>query len=231
MKLVKQTVAQHTVEIIQEGIKTGTYPVGQALPGQRVLAKELGVGRQAIREAISALEGLGYLTVEAGRGMFVVEPEASGSRWRFASQYTIEDVYAVRTALESLSVQLIAVKVPLAKINCLDTLVNQLEAAVDDSDLPAMIKADSQFHRKLAELSGNPLLLEILDTFNMVMTESKNIAFLDTPETNHRSVVAEHRSIVVSLKAKDPEAASRDIKAHILNAQKRAHRVRRKNVL
>ena len=227
MKLVKPTAAQHAVNIILEGIQSGAYPVGQALPGQRVLAEELGVGRQAIREAISALEGLGYLHVEAGRGVFVVEPEAAGARWRFASQYTLDDVYAVRGALESLSVQLVAVTAPLAKIHSLDALVDQLETAVDRSDLPAMIRADSQFHRRLAELSGNPLLLEILDTFNMVMTETKNIAFLDTPETNHRSVVAEHRGIVASLKAKDPAAASRDILAHIVNAQKRAHRVRR----
>ncbi|MDY7573042.1 FadR/GntR family transcriptional regulator [Actimicrobium sp. CCI2.3] len=231
MKHAKQTATQRTVEIIQEGIKAGTYPVGQALPGQRVLAQELGVGRQAIREAISALEGLGFISVEAGRGTFVVQPDESEARWRFASQYTLEDVYAVRAALESLSVQLIAVKVPLKKINSLDTLVDQLEAAVDDGNLAAMSAADSQFHRKLAELSGNPLLLEILDTFNMVMTESKNIAFLDTSETNHRSVVAEHRGIVASLKKKDPEAASSDMKAHIVNAQKRAHRVRKKNAI
>lgn len=228
MKRLKQSAAQYALSTIQEGMKTGIYPLGQALPGQRVLAEELGVGRQAIREAISALEGLGCLSVQAGRGVFVVQASAANAHWRCASQYALEDVYAVRAVLESLSVQLVAVTAPLTKITGLDHLVDQLEAAVDRADLAAMTEADRQFHRKLAQLSGNALLLDMLDTFNAVITESKNIAFLDTPEHNHRCVVAEHRDIVTALKAKDAQAASHAMQAHIISAEQRAQRVRRK---
>jgi GntR family transcriptional repressor for pyruvate dehydrogenase complex len=228
MTKTNRTASQYAAEMIQQGIEKGLYPVGDALPGQRQLAEEMGVGRPAIREAISALEGLGLLTVQAGKGVFVTEPETFSGRWRFGSRYSLEDVYAVRASLESLSVQLITQQTGAVDLDSLDRLVDQLEVAVGQADLAAMATADRGFHRRLAELAGNPLLQEILDTFDMVITESKNIAFLDTSGKNHREVVAEHRAIIASLRARNAEAASRDIKQHILNAQNRAHRVRSK---
>lgn len=223
---MKKSATQHAVEIIQEGIQKGIYPIGEALPGQRQLAEEMGIGRPAIREAISALEGLGLLTVEPGRGVFVVDPESFSGRWRFASRYTLDDVYTVRASLESLAVQLTSQKASLAQINSLDDYVDQLDVAVKQADLPAMADADRAFHRRLAELSGNALLQEILDTFDMVISESKNIAFLDSSPKTPRAVVNEHKAIVTSLKKKNAGDAIRDIQNHILNAQKRAHRVR-----
>jgi GntR family transcriptional repressor for pyruvate dehydrogenase complex len=228
MLKIKRSAAQQVADNIQERIQQGVYPIGGALPGQRLLAEEMGVGRPAIREAISALEGLGMLTVEPGRGVFVADPASNAGGWRFASRYSLEDVYAVRATLESLSVQLAAQHASLAQINSLDTFVDDLEAAVNRGDLPAMATADRSFHRHLAELSGNPLLREMLDTFDTVITESKSIAFLDDSGKNHREVVAEHKAIVAALKAKDGEAASRSIKSHITNAENRAHRVHTK---
>src|SRR5690606_26397736 len=68
---MKKSAPQHAAEMIQQRIRNGDYAVGSALPGQRQLAEVLKVGRPAIREAISALEGLGIVEVQPGRGVFV----------------------------------------------------------------------------------------------------------------------------------------------------------------
>lgn len=227
MTEAKRSAAQQVMELIQDGITKGKYRIGEALPGQRQLAEEMGVSRTALREAISSLEGAGLLTVQPGKGVFVSKSTPDSPRWRYESRYSLDDVYTVRATLESLSAQLAAQNASRKEINSLDDLVQELADATDRQDLAAMAAADRQFHRRLAEISGNPLLHEMLDAFDAVITESKNFAFLDTSGKNHREVLAEHRDIVAALKMRDGDAACQCIRSHITNAHARAERVKK----
>lgn len=220
---MKQSATQHAAEIIQQRIRSGRYPVGEPLLGQRLLAEEFGVGRSAIREAISALEGIGLLQVEPGRGVFVRDPKTvQSARWRFAEQYSVENVYAVRASLESLSVLLATRRATLSEVKILERLTDKLATAVKSSDLLAMSAADRDFHRKLAEMSGNPLLLEMLDAFDVVITECKNLAFQDASAKHRTAPVLEHLQIIKAIKSGDANLACRKMKTHILHAQVRA---------
>jgi GntR family transcriptional repressor for pyruvate dehydrogenase complex len=220
---MKKSAPQRAAEAIQQRIRSGKYPVGESLPGQRLLAEQLGVGRPAIREAVSALEGLGMLQVEAGRGVFVRDPNAARvARWRFAKQYSLADVYTVRASLESLSALLATKRSTPAAVKVLDRLANKLASAVQSGDLLAMAAADRAFHRKLAEVSGNPLLMEILDVFDVVITEGRNLAFHDASSKHRNAPVLEHREIIEAIKSGDANAASKKMTTHILHAQSRA---------
>lgn len=53
--------------LLVERIIGGTYPPGNALPGERDLAKELGVARPALREALQRLERDGWLNIQQGK--------------------------------------------------------------------------------------------------------------------------------------------------------------------
>jgi len=64
-------------KMLQTKILSGEYPPGEALPGQRVLAAELGVSRSALREALSVLETLGLVDIRQARGVFVPDPKNS----------------------------------------------------------------------------------------------------------------------------------------------------------
>ena len=220
---MKKGAAQHAAEIIQKRIRSDEYPMGKSLPGQRTLAEELGVGRPAIREAISALECLGMLQVEPGRGVFVRDPQAVHStHWRFANQYSLDNVYSVRASLESLSVFLATQRATLAEIRMLELLTEKFQAAVKIADLLAMSAADRAFHRKLAEMSCNPLLLEMLDAFDVVINECRNLAFRDVTAKHRAAPVLEHRQIIEAIKSGDAIVASKKMNMHILQAQARA---------
>jgi GntR family transcriptional repressor for pyruvate dehydrogenase complex len=227
MQKVKKTAPLLAAEIIQQRIRTGAYPPDAALPGQRELAEQLGMGRPAIREAISALEGLGLLRVEPGRGVFVVAPGAPVTgRWRFETRYRLEDVYVVRAALESVSVLLATGRASASSLKELDKLVDRLADAVGREDLLEMSLADRDFHRKLTELSGNIFLQDMLDSFDPVLTESRNVAFADSNRKNRQAPVIEHREIVEFIRAGNAEAASRSMKRHIAHAQTRSEPIR-----
>src|SRR5690349_3269825 len=54
-------------------IERGEYRPGQRLPPERDLAKQLGVSRPSVREALIALEVEGYVEVRIGSGVYVVD--------------------------------------------------------------------------------------------------------------------------------------------------------------
>src|SRR6266852_3886734 len=55
-------------------IEKGEYGAGQRLPPERDLAKQLGVSRPSVREALIALEVEGYVEVRVGSGVYVRGP-------------------------------------------------------------------------------------------------------------------------------------------------------------
>jgi GntR family transcriptional repressor for pyruvate dehydrogenase complex len=58
------------VEQILDSLKTGEFSPGEKLPFQMNLADMFEVGRSSVREAIKALDAMGYLEVIQGRGTF-----------------------------------------------------------------------------------------------------------------------------------------------------------------
>ena len=62
---------QEIVTAISAAIREGRYASGERLPGERELAKEFGVGRNAIREAMVALEVHGLVEAKHGAGLFI----------------------------------------------------------------------------------------------------------------------------------------------------------------
>lgn len=63
---------------LREGILSGEYPPGQALPAERQIAKAYGVARLTVVKAFDLLERDGLIDRQHGRGTFVIEPSKSG---------------------------------------------------------------------------------------------------------------------------------------------------------
>ncbi len=60
-------------EQILERIKSGEYPSGSKLPAERIIAEQMGVSRHSVREAISALQIVGFLESRPGDGTYISE--------------------------------------------------------------------------------------------------------------------------------------------------------------
>ncbi|WP_431982539.1 winged helix-turn-helix domain-containing protein [Streptomyces qinglanensis] len=65
---------------IRARIADGTYPPGTALPSDDALADELGVTRPTVRAGLAELRATDAVTVIAGRGAFVRDPELTALR-------------------------------------------------------------------------------------------------------------------------------------------------------
>jgi GntR family transcriptional repressor for pyruvate dehydrogenase complex len=66
----KSTASRMVVEQILDSLKTGEFSPGEKLPFQMNLADMFEVGRSSVREAVKALDFMGYLEVIQGRGTF-----------------------------------------------------------------------------------------------------------------------------------------------------------------
>jgi GntR family transcriptional repressor for pyruvate dehydrogenase complex len=219
-------VTQAVVAALQAMIRDGTFKSGTALPPQRDLAQQLGVSRASLREAVSILGTLGLLSIEQGRGTFLVssaewaEAGQPAGSWRFAARYSPEEVYQFRLIAESQAVQLAAMNHTDQELAELDKNLELFRQATRHSDLGAYAQADFDFHRLIIRFSRNRLLADMHGTFAGVLLEAQRLPLIRR-DTLWEPVL-EHERIVESLKQSDPEGARYYMRQHLSRACSRA---------
>lgn len=86
-----QKIANLIIKLINDSI----FPPGSFLPPERELAKQLGVSRASLREALIVLEISGWITIQSGNGVIVADKKHS------ASDYTVEEILYSRELVDS----------------------------------------------------------------------------------------------------------------------------------
>ncbi|MDN5685628.1 MAG: FadR family transcriptional regulator [Brachybacterium sp.] len=195
---------------------------GDRLPGERALAEELGVGRSAVREAISALEVLGVVETRAGSGTYLrsgtSELLPSTLSWSLLmDQDRTTELNVVRGALERSAAQLAALSATTAQKEELGRLVDEQRAAADDAE--GYVAADVAFHRVLAEMGGNSLVTELLATTRTLLRVWFDRA-VDNREDIDRAI-SEHGEIARAVVAGDAIAAGEAMEQHMATAAER----------
>jgi DNA-binding GntR family transcriptional regulator len=173
------------------------------------LAEALGVSRTPIREALPALQQLG-LIVESGSGSFRVAPlDAAYAR----------EVYAVRSALESLLVEVVA---PLLTEGDL-CLLRAAATPADDDERPRPAPAprtgdvlvpDVAFHDVLRARCPLPFLNVLIDSVRVHRARLLDLEHTDDSGYRRESN-EEHLAIVAALERRDAQAARRLMQAHL----------------
>lgn len=175
------------------------------LPGERLnealLAKELGVSRTPLREALNRLSAEGFLTFSANNGFFR----------KMIDVKEIFDLYEFRMLLEQAAIR-------LAVERATDDQLAQLDAFSADSaredparTLDDLVALDEQFHESLVGLAGNSQMLESLRNIN---ARIQFVRWLDMSERRSETQ-NQHQLIVAALKNRDGAEAERHIRAHI----------------
>lgn len=219
-------VTQAIVAALQGMIRNGTFKSGAALPPQRNLAQQLGVSRASLREAVSILGTLGQLSIEQGRGTFLVSsvegppPGQPVGTWRFATRYSPEEVYQFRLIAESHAVQLAAMNHSDEELLELNHNLERFRLATRKADLGAYAKADFDFHRLIIRFSRNRLLADMHGSFAGVLLEAQRLPLIRRDAL--WEPVVEHERIVESLKRSDPEGARYYMRQHLSRACSRA---------
>ena len=147
------TLRHRIVEIIRQAITSGDLGPGDRVVELR-LAKQLGVGNTAVREALFELERAGLVTRIPNKGSFITR-----MTWDDAQQ-----IFRIRKELESLAVELALERISAADLDTLQGFVNGMRTAAETSDFERFYQHDLEFHRTLWRLSQNRYLASVLET-------------------------------------------------------------------
>ena len=197
-----------------------------SVPPQRELARQLGISRASLREALSMLEALGLVEIQPGKGVRINGPHSGRARMHRAyatpalGTLSPRQLIELRLVLEPGWAALAAVRADDSGLRQLQWTQSQLAHALARSDLLAAADADLQFHLLLAQLSGNPGLVAMARQLELAISHSLRLPFAwggadDQP-------VREHDAIVQAVCAGDAPGAAGAMRAHLLSAARRS---------
>jgi GntR family transcriptional repressor for pyruvate dehydrogenase complex len=212
-------------QTLQRQILSGTYKAGQMLPGQRDLAESLGISRASLREALSMLEALGFIRSLPGKGTLVTSGRKSNANSVTNAALPPPSVelaatFQLRYVFEPAAAALAAHLNHSGNTARLWDVQARFEGALTMLDLVSASQADLEFHQLIAELSGNPGLLQVIHDFAGRISHSLRLPFAD-----HARIwepAEEHRVIAAAISAGDAEGARVAMQTHLLHTAARA---------
>lgn len=190
---------------IKEEIITHKLPPNTRLKEEQ-LAKELGVSRSPVREALRRLASEGYITLFPNRGAIINE----------ISLKDVIEIYQIRGALFSLAGSLSSQNISEKELIKLEELIAKMETSLKNSDTYNFSILDEEFDNLILKTSKNKNLIEILkiinDRIRMIRFES-----LSVPGRMEKAF-EELKKIFNAIKNRDKENAEKFIKEHSQNA-------------
>ena len=167
------------------------------------IGEQFGVSRTLVREALGRLAVEGLVELKPNRGASVAYPTLEEAR----------DVFEVRRSLERLVAESLAGRLTQAQATDLETHVRQEEKA-HGRDGPESIRLAGEFHIKLAEMTGNALLVRYVQEVSSRC--SLILAIYGRPHSSE-CAVSEHRQLIDALRSGDARRAA-DLMDHHLQA-------------
>lgn len=190
-------------EYIKQGIISGEFKVGEFITESQI-ADELGMSRTPVREAVQALEQVGFLRVFPKRGAYIPP----------IAEHEIREVWDARQLIE---LHCVAYATELVDSSLCDNLKAHIagqEEAARRHDATTFIEHDHAFHRTLVGSAGNSVLNEFYDSLRDRQLRMGIRALLSSEE-RFQQVLREHRRIVTTIESGNKDEANEALRDHL----------------
>jgi DNA-binding GntR family transcriptional regulator len=202
--LVRNASATAT-ELIRGAIVEGRLAPGERLKEEE-LARELGISRTPIREALLVLSAEGLVDAAPNRGATV----------RAHTAQDLDDLYQLRALLEGFAARRAATRLTEAQLAGLQTSCERFEK-VPDGDIGEIVRENIVFHNTILDAAASTRLTEMArKTIELPLVYRSYIWY--SPD-QQRISVHYHRQITRALAARDAERAEMIMKEHIYEAR------------
>jgi len=197
---VYHTIREQIADQIRTDVLSGRLPEGTSLREQ-TLAKQYGVSRAPIRDALLQLTQEGLLVAKPNCGVKVGSTDPGSN-----IQPLIIDL---RRRIEVFALRSVFIKFSATDIDCLDKAVERLRVACQKEDIADIVRQDMAFHRFIIEATGNADLLAtwLPIVSRMMLHCTRHHDWMDS----HR----EHAAIVDAIRRRDKRGAVRALAANI----------------
>jgi DNA-binding FadR family transcriptional regulator len=222
----------HVVSTIMQMVSTGELRPAQRLPIEKELASRFGVSRGSLREGVRALAVLGVLETRQGDGTYMTALDATNllSPLAFFADLQMANnpsqLLHVRRVLEAESAALAARALTEVQLDQLEGVLDKVDRILakgtDHYDLAAFIAADTDFHARIAQATGNQPLAALIESLAS-RTQRTRVWRAMTDQGAVPAAQAEHRAILTELRRRDPERARAQMESHLLGVENFSH--------
>jgi DNA-binding GntR family transcriptional regulator len=187
---------------LREAIVTGRFQPSERLVEADV-ARELGVGRSAVRTALARLEHEGLVEHERHRG----------ARVRLVGAREAVEILETRAVLEGLAARHAASNATPSDVEGLSAILEDMRQRLNAGDLLGASDQNAVLHGRILEISGHGTAGRLIATLKSQMVRFQYRTIL-LPGRSERSF-GEHSAIINAIAAGDPDAAELAMRAHL----------------
>ena len=204
-------ISDHIIEQIRNAILSGRFKPGDKVASEKELMSEFGVSKATLREALRVLEGMGLVEIRKGvaGGVFIAEVDMKTTihgiiNFLHFKTVSIKDITMIRYLLEPPVAQIAASRIQPEDIVKLESMITEDPVAPH-----TIVSKEIGFHRYLARMTENPILILVMDFIDNILDDIKSQLNLGV-EFYHK-VMKSHRAILECLKQKDEVGVRREI--------------------
>jgi len=208
---LKRNASVTIYEALKEKIMDYTLKPGQRLI-ERDLAKELGMSRTPIREAIHRLEKEGLVIVETNKGAYIAPISAAD----------MAEIYQIRMVIEAFAGMLVAPYIMEETLNKLKQINEEMILAANIGQYRHADEKNDEFHTEIYKGCNNKRLYDmIIEHWNFA--RRLRTAVFSVPG-RMKEVYDEHEGIIEALSKRDQELVEKLIRNHLVRAQEVFHK-------
>jgi GntR family transcriptional regulator, transcriptional repressor for pyruvate dehydrogenase complex len=212
-------ISQVIIEQVRLLIRQGKLKPGDRLPSERALCGRFGVSRVTVREALRVLEATGLIEIRVGArgGAMVAEPSSDSVGEGIADLLTLSalspsEITETRMVIEVSLIPLVVERATADDLAALTDICTAQEAAIAEKRHSTELSAE--FHTRLAGCTHNAAVAMLVQSFHGPLLASLDAAAATAPEMGRRGV-EEHRHLIEAIEAKDTDAATEIMRAHL----------------
>jgi len=216
---MKKKILDEVYDQLLSLISNGKLKPGERLPPERVLARDLKVSRQSIREALKRGESKGLVKVRQGEGTFILSAASHLIESPFLTLMTeeVEKIYEfieIRKLIEVWCAKKAAEFITAKELKKMEKALSEMEKLINSREI--LGKPDIDFHIAIAEASHNTLMVHMMTTIKQIFLSMFKISnFIRRPEKN-KILIKQHQEIYEAIKNRNPELAGKKMERHLL---------------
>jgi DNA-binding GntR family transcriptional regulator len=203
---LSRSASEVAAEVIREAIIAGRLDPGQRLKEEE-LARELGMSRTPVREALLALQSEGLVESIPRRGASV----------RAYAVEDLDDTYQLRALLEGYAARRAATRISPEDVERLEQSCERFVRLRAEDDLLDLVKENLFFHNVVLEAAGSVRLRTLVRKVIEIPLVYKSYYWYSPDQ----KLISEHyhRQLTRALRVRDAERAELIMKEHVLEAR------------
>lgn len=221
----RATLAPQVMQRLIDYVSDGGLDPGDVLPSQHELARQLGVSRPVLREAMQGLASIGFLEIRPGSGCYVGRPTASShdvDLFEIATHDAALQAWEARMTVEVELAGLAATRASEGDIRDVEAALDRIDAAVQNGEVTSELTL--KFHQVLAAAGHNAYLVrmsELLDQARVAQFMRVESSLPDVKAGEFES----HHVLLEAILSRDPEIAREAMREHLRVAHGHEERV------